>query len=109
MAIKKGVYMDKVEPANKLHKLNRSGKKNSPSIENKGKTSETAKKSADLPSGPDSPDKTNISKKFTAIRLDLVSKYKKEIRQGTYRVKTDEIAEKVIQKYKEQIYYKPFV
>ena len=49
-----------------------------------------------------------VAKKNQAIRSDLVKKFKEDINQGNYKVKTNEIAEKIIQKYKEQVYHKPY-
>jgi|TARA_B100000315_G_scaffold168683_1_gene157250 flagellar biosynthesis anti-sigma factor FlgM len=101
--------MKKVEIADKLHKLNHSKKKEANRIETKGNKS---KNKTDL---------VSISSKSTAllsepkalknnpdIRVEMVKKYKEDIEKGTYEVKTNEIAEKIIQKYKDQTFHKPF-
>tara|TARA_B100001964_G_scaffold61212_1_gene69488 strand:- start:89 stop:214 length:126 start_codon:yes stop_codon:yes gene_type:complete len=40
--------------------------------------------------------------------MEMVKKHKKDINKGTYEVKINEIAEKIIQKYKEQTFHKSF-
>tara|TARA_B100000959_G_scaffold286782_1_gene367230 strand:- start:2406 stop:2714 length:309 start_codon:yes stop_codon:yes gene_type:complete len=101
--------MKKVELADKLYKLNHSKKKEANRVETTGNKSKNKKdlvsissKSTSLQTGP------GVAKKNQAIRSDLVKKFKEDIDQGNYKVKTNEIAEKIIQKYKEQVYHKPF-
>ena len=87
--------MKKVELADKLHRLNHGKKKDIVSLSSKS-TSHLSKPKAQK----NSPD--------TDIRMEMVKKYKKDINKGTYEVKTNEIAEKIIQKYKEQTFHKSF-
>jgi anti-sigma28 factor (negative regulator of flagellin synthesis) len=42
-----------------------------------------------------------VSKKEGAIRQDMVNKYKNSLANGTYEVKAQELAEKMIQKIRE--------
>tara|TARA_B100000686_G_C16698597_1_gene922018 strand:- start:928 stop:1233 length:306 start_codon:yes stop_codon:yes gene_type:complete len=46
--------------------------------------------------------KNNPMKKQTEIRQDLVSKYRTGLKKGTYTVKAEEIAAKIIQKIRDQ-------
>lgn len=102
--------MNKVELADKLYKHNHSKKREANRIETTGKKSEKKKDSVSLSSksvslsGP----KASKNNPDTSIRMDLVKKFKEDINKGTYEVKTNEIAEKIIQKYKEQVFLKPF-
>ena len=41
------------------------------------------------------------SKKSPEIRYDLVKKFQKELKKGFYEIKADEIAEKIVQKIKD--------
>ncbi len=100
--------MNKVELADKLYKHNHSKKKDTGRAEITGSKSENKKDSVALSSKGVSLSKPKASKKSPDIRMDLVKKYKKDINEGTYEVKTNEIAEKIIQKYEEQIFHKPF-
>ena len=103
--------MKKVELANKLYKLDHSKKKEANRIETTGKKSKNktdlvslSSKSTSLLSEP----KASKNNPDTGVRMDLVKKFKEDINKGTYEVKTNEIAEKIVQKYKEQVFHKPF-
>ena len=100
--------MNKVELANKLYKQNHSRKKNTKSSATTGKKFENNKDLVALSSKAISLNEPKETKKSSDIRIDLVNKYKDDINKGNYKIKTDEIADKMIQKYKEQIYYKSF-
>lgn len=100
--------MNKVELADKLYKRNHSKKKDTGRAETTGNKSEKTKDSVALSSKGVSLSEPKASKKSPAIRMDLVKKYKEDISKGTYEVKTNEIAEKIIQKYEEQVFHKSF-
>ncbi len=46
------------------------------------------------------------SRRSSDIRVDLVEKYKEDINTGKYRVKTNEIVDKMVQKFTEETFYK---
>ena len=98
--------MGKVELADKLHKLSHGRKKNIKNSKTIGKKFEIKKDSVALSSKAVSLNKPDASKKSPEIRMDLVHKYRGDISSGIYKVRTEEIAEKMIQKYKEQTYDK---
>ena len=100
--------MNKIELADKSHKLNHSKKKKSRRAETTENKLENKKDSVALSSQKVSLSEPKASKKSPNIRMDLVKKFKNDINKGTYRIKTNEIAEKLIQKYKEQTFYKPY-
>jgi anti-sigma28 factor (negative regulator of flagellin synthesis) len=103
--------MKKVELADKVHKLNKKKKKEDNPVETTKNKSKNEKDIVSLSSKSTShlsKPKAQKNSPDADIRMEMVKKYKKDINKGTYEVKTNEIAEKIIQKYKEQTFHKSF-
>ncbi len=89
---------------NRLHKLKHSKKKEANHIETTGNKSKNKKDLVSLSSKISyllSEPKKLKNDADADIRIEMVKKYKEDINRGTYKVKTKEIAEKILQKYRE--------
>lgn len=100
--------MNKVELVEKLYKPNQNSKKNAVSRKTSGKASDVKNDSVELSSTAVSLNKSKTPVRSSDVRHDLVNKYKDDIKKGTYEVKTNEIAEKIIQKYREEYITNPY-
>lgn len=80
--------------------------KNIKTKKNRDKTLETKNDSVELSSRAISINNHRESAKSSDIRAGMVKKFKEGISNGTYKVKTEEIAEKLMQKLKEEVFFK---
>ena len=103
--------MKKVKLADKLRKLNHGKKKEENRVKTTGNKSKNEKDIVSLSSKSTShlsKPKAQKNSPDTDIRMEMVKKQKKDINKGTYEEKINEIAEKILQKYKEQTFHKSF-
>lgn len=98
--------MEKIELIDKMLKLNSNRKKSVQGLNARGRKKDIKNDSVTISSKAVLLGESKESKKSPEIRTDLVEKYKKDINNGTYKIKTEEIVEKMIAKLKEETYYK---
>lgn len=98
--------MDKLGPINKTLKLSLRRAKTTKRPKKQREIEGVESDKVDLSAKASSLKESKKSEQSSHIRADLVKKFKDEIMNGKYQVKTNEIAEKIIQKLKEETYYK---
>ena len=94
----------------KLDIVLKTNERNSATQEN---TLKSAKKASSNTTKETKPDRISMSESYKGnssinkkgivsdVRYDLVKKYRKNLADGSYRIKSDELAEKIVQKVKE--------
>jgi anti-sigma28 factor (negative regulator of flagellin synthesis) len=97
--------MNKIEPTLKLVREN-AAKSNSMGVMSSKKSSASSGKPLDrvtLSEVTKNQDTSKASKKdiTSEIRHDLVNKFRNVLRDGTYSIKADEIADKIVQKIRD--------
>jgi len=97
--------MNELEPTLKLVRGN-TAKSDSKGVRNSKKSSAPSGKTLDrvtLSEVSKNQDTSKASKKGTTseIRHDLVNKFRNVLRDGTYSIKADEIADKIVQKIRD--------